>query len=370
MPGAVDVAKVGHGAEGLQRLAQAHLVAEEDPALGDDVLHAELLVAPQRRGQAGEVDGGGLDGVGDVGGQASALVGPRRGDADLGPIEHGCVVGAAGDVVRPQRRAGQRPVRDDRLQGLLQLRGDRRAVRRVEHHDHVVGGGLHRRLALLAGEGPCHPSRGIGQHPLVGFEPGPGLGGVGDGAAGAAPQVVEPVQRGEQGLAVGVGGARVGQDPHLAGDGLGQPAGRGQGLRRRLGADAGDLRVEGVLVVAEEGADVGDPGRLDGPQAQVPGRHVLDRRQRQRGEPLGTEPAGPGGRGGRDGGPGVVERGGRLAGQRQERLDPLEGDPPIGRPARRGRGRGHRHAENLSPSRAVPRCPACCAPRTTTASAS
>ena len=63
------------------------------------------------------------------------------------------------------------------------------------------------------------------------------------------------MQRGEQGLAVGVGSARIGQNPHLADDSLDQPADRGQGLRRRLKADAEDLGVRTRRFLKE----VGDP---------------------------------------------------------------------------------------------------------------
>lgn len=70
--------EVAHGGEHLHGLAEPHVIPEQGAPLADQVLRAEQLVAPERRGEEGEVQLRGLDRIGDLGRETAALI--RRGD--------------------------------------------------------------------------------------------------------------------------------------------------------------------------------------------------------------------------------------------------------------------------------------------------
>ena len=98
-----------HRRQDLHGLTQAHVVAEQDTFLADDILRPELLVTAQGGREQAKVDLGGLDRIGDLSRQATAEVRQR------------------------QRAFGDRP----RRQQALQERDERSRVIGIAAPDHL-----------------------------------------------------------------------------------------------------------------------------------------------------------------------------------------------------------------------------------------
>ena len=118
--------EVGHRRDGLHRLAQTHLVAEQGMPLHESEFRPELLVATHRCGDQGQVQPEVADGRDDLLGQVAPL-GVRL-DAEPGDLRKpGVVVGGAGQEVRPGPLT------------VLLRRGRRRGLRAIGPLDLLLG---------------------------------------------------------------------------------------------------------------------------------------------------------------------------------------------------------------------------------------
>ncbi len=260
--------------DGLHRLAQAHLVAQDDAALGEREAGPERLVPAQRDRQQRLVERLRLHAVDQLGGQVPGRggdVAARGGDAvEQRVVRRGPAAEVLPDVVRA-RGLGEQP--DDAPRLLGEPRRPRPLDDRGEHRDRRGGP----TPPLAPREQAARPARGdqrVGAHALVLRERGPHLVAVArDGGVGLVERVERLDERGRD----RVRRREVDPEAQALAHGARHLLGGGEQVRRRLGADLGEL----LQPVAPEPRDLADRPHArvrERPEPQALARDVAQRR--------------------------------------------------------------------------------------------